>query len=363
MKNATNRYCSLDMTPENAIGGTLFSLGRDSFSGSRLFAMWCFVVAALLLHMCFRWSIDRFNAPTVSFTHIIECALIFCIFTISSSIVAKISFERVRGRIFFSLRDALRFAFRRIGSLVILPGLLGTVLTVMTLVLPTIAQLADRAGCHSAVVSLFSLFFWCYTLFLFIMAWVLAVSIVYNPAIVASTDEISLEVLFQTFALAFRLPFRLLVYEALLIAVALFWGTLFWVIATAAWSAWLELFSTGSGVNPGMFPLGSLDAVVVAILRNNPLKLVLSILNCKEFHETGLLVEQVYSGLAGSANPLWVIVRAISGVFAGAVIIAYPLTICANGHCRLYIDLRRRLDGRNLIENVGKGELSGKITV
>jgi hypothetical protein len=145
---------------------------------------------------------------------------LFCWF-ISSTAVAQIGFRDLLGDPFYPLTHGYRFAFKSLPTLIFAPGLI-LFFIVLILLFGVILGLVGKIASVGEVV--FSLV---YLLPVFPVALALAyiifnfsISLFFTPAVVATTRSDIFDTIIELFTAVWRQPWRLVVYNGLLYAVA-----------------------------------------------------------------------------------------------------------------------------------------------
>jgi hypothetical protein len=270
-----------------------------------------------------------------------------------STAVAKVAIEELRGDDFYSMKDAFKFACKHWKSIFItMVALIGIFIFCLfwpTLVglldlIPGVEQAAEHFGTPLTTFLTIPVYF--IALFMVLVTIAFLFGLVLVPSIVAVTGEDTFETIYQLFSIIWNQPWRLVVYEALIMFVKTLGISIFAALSVA-----------------GM---------------------------CMAFLPSTLLIEQegvkyFADVIARSLN--WIGAGALSGSIPGvraipllgdmpwtldlatfflsaslivvvAIILSYPLSIMSCGYTILYVILRRKTTDENMLE-VEKEEETG----
>jgi len=145
-------------------------------------------------------------------------ALFFCvvIFLFASAIVARISYEQLKGDEFYTAGDAFRFARRHWKAVVVTPFSFVAIIA-FVIVCGIILGLAARIPYVGELgFSILLIPIVLVSLCIVLTGVVTMLSLVLGPAIVATTGEDTMETIIQNFSTLWSQPWRLGVYEAIL---------------------------------------------------------------------------------------------------------------------------------------------------
>ncbi|RKZ06482.1 hypothetical protein DRQ25_13815 [Candidatus Fermentibacteria bacterium] len=264
--------------------------------------------------------------------------LIIYVLMRGSLMVSKMTFQQLRGDEFFSASDAASFAKEHTVPLISIPSML-----VLTLLLiygaGALTGLISRIPAAGPVAAaLLSLPLWGAMLLGVLTLLALILSLKLMPAIVACTGGDSFESIFEVFSTLTSQSWRLFLYWLLSILVIVLGVSAFLLLSSVAISFLSLSVSAGAG-----------DTGLVAALTSGPQMLAPEALP----FFAGLLGQQgdihSWSGPAG-------LLAGISGTAIFLIIISYFLSSCSSAWTLIYVVLKYRKDGENLIDRVDREE-------
>lgn len=151
---------------------------------------------------------------------ILACIYFVMMLMIANTAVSRSTFMSLRNDQFYSWRDALQFAFKKSGSVVITPIAISFIagLTVLFIGLAALSGKISFIGELS--ISLFTVIWIFSSMVLLFLFYALGVSLFFTPSVLAVSDEDGFESIYQSLSLAWRQPLRLLFYEAVVIGLS-----------------------------------------------------------------------------------------------------------------------------------------------
>ncbi len=264
--------------------------------------------------------------------------LIIYVLMRGSLMVSKMTFQQLRGDEFFSTSDAADFAKEHSAPLISIPLLL-----VVTLLLiygaGALTGLISRIPAAGPIAaSLLSIPLWGVMLLGVLTLSALILSLKLLPAITACTGGDSFESVFEVFSTLTSQSWRLCLYWLLSILVIVLGGAAFLLLSSVAVSFLSLSVSAGAG-----------DGGLVAALSSGPQLLAPEALP----FFAGLLGQQgdvqAWSGLAG-------ILAGISGTAMLLIIVSYFLSSYSSAWTLIYVILKYRKDGEDLIDRAEREE-------
>ncbi len=148
------------------------------------------------------------------------CFYFIAVFLISNIAVSRATFMMMKGRSFYSWREALMFALRKSGSAVLTPIGIGILILFFVLSAWLVGFLGRVPYAGEVGVAFFALFWIFAALLLVFFLIVAAASVLLTPAILATTNEDAFEAIFQSFSTVWNHPWRVVFYESIVSAVS-----------------------------------------------------------------------------------------------------------------------------------------------
>jgi hypothetical protein len=275
--------------------------------------------------------------------------LLLIVFLITNTAVARAAYMLIKGNNFYTWREAFAFSMRKAASIILTPISLGILIGLLILGALIIGLLGKIPVVGVLGIGAFTLLWLLAALFLVFIIVILFVSIVLVPSIIATTDEDAFEAVFQTFSITWNQPWRLVIYEVAVVILAIFsTGILAVAIKKAVWlmNALLSTFMGSDYIN----------------LANNAQAMVQGWLLSAQIFVQGIyqhFSHYVYFShefIAIPANELTTVtviasyLCAFTLLFIAGWVVSYGLSIFTIGNTLIYIVLRHKKDGENLLE-------------
>ena len=267
-----------------------------------------------------------------------------CIFFFASTAVSKITVEQLRGDFFFSVGDALTFLKAHWRS--VLGAFLGLLFILIFLAcIPLgIAGLGTLPVVGTPVLILTSLFmvigFFLGVLIAFITV-VLGVSLLFVPAVVATTGADAFETIYQQFAIVWNKPWRMVCYETVLFLIKLIfvpiWAffCLYGLTLVLLPIRLLHAEEMGAFMSHANGWLGGTLEQAAALPYLNPLGVF-------NISSGGQATEAFTTGVIALFFTITVLMGA-------ALVGAHLFSIASAGNTVIYTVLRKKIDGQNLL--------------
>jgi len=288
------------------------------------------------------------NAELALITEIamwIGVASFACLFFLASTVASKITIEQLRGDFFFSVGDALTFLKGHWKS--VLGAFIGLLLIQIFLALIplSIAGLGKLPVVGKPFLTVASLFmpigFFLGVLIAFI-AIVCCVSLLFVPAVVATTGADAFETIYQQFAIVWNKSWLAVCYETMLFLIKL--------VFVPIWA-----FFCLAGFSIVMFPVsllhtGQMEHITACAnlwLGGAIQKLaMLPYVNSFGIFNIGLAMKET-STFMTTVTAIFLTITLLMGI---GLVIAYLFSIASAGNTVVYTILRKKIDGHNLLE-------------
>ena len=288
------------------------------------------------------------NAELTQLTEIamwIGVASFACLFFLASTVASKITIEQLRGDFFFSVGDAVTFLKGHWKS--VLGAFIGLLLIQIffALIPLSVAGLGKLPVVGKPFLTVASLFmpvgFFLGVLMVFI-AIVFCVSLLFVPAVVATTGADAFETIYQQFAIVWNKAWLTVCYETMLFLIKL--------VFVPIWA-----FFCLAGFSIVMFPVsflhtGQMEHITACAnlwLGGAIEKLaMLPYANSFGVFNIGIAMKET-STFTTTVTAIFLTITLLMGI--GSVI-AYLFSIASAGNTVVYTILRRKIDGHNLLE-------------
>ena len=272
-----------------------------------------------------------------------------CIFFLASTVVSKITIEQLRGDFFFSVGDAVTFLTRHWKS--VLGAFIGLLLIQMFLALIplSIAGIGKLPAVGKPFLALTSLlmpigFF--FGVLMALVATVFGVSLLFVPAVVATTGADAFETIYQQFAIVWNKPWLLVCYEAMLLLIKLIFVPIWALFCIAGFSIVMlpmrllhtEALQQFMGY-ANLWLGGAVEKLATLPYINN-----------FGVFDIGTNTQMpTLAGIATVTTPVTATLLTITLLMSAGLVIAYLFSIASAGNTVVYTIVRKKLDGQDLL--------------
>ena len=272
-----------------------------------------------------------------------------CIFFLASTVVSKITIEQLRGDFFFSVGDAVTFLkghWKSVFGAFIGMLLIQIFLALIPLCIAALGKLPVVGKPFLTISSLFMPIGFFLGMLMALIAVVFAVSLLFVPAVVATTGADAFETIYQQFAIVWNQPWRTVCYEVILFLMKLVFVPI-WALFCLA------------GFSIVMFPVSLLHAGEmehITACANLWLGGAIEKLTMLPYIDTfgifniGLAMKEA-SAFATTVTAIFLTITILMVV---GLVIAYLFSIASAGNTIAYSVLREKIDGYNLLERLNE---------
>ena len=273
--------------------------------------------------------------------------ILFVLFFLTSTMVSKITIEQLRGDHFFSMTASWGFARKHwkavFGTLV---GLV--VILVLLALIPIFVGLLGKIPTVGRVILMLASVLTPFAFFIgLLMAYLLVslgVSLFFAPSMVAAAESDTFETAYQHLAMIWNQPWRVLIYEALLLGVK--------VICTPIWMVFC-LTGFALAMQPIHF-LVPTDMQHIMWQADRWLGGSIDKLTALPYMEYLKVFKVLNVGPEPTNLPITLNIASIfmtlSLLFIVGLVVAYLFSIASAGNTLIYTILRKQVDGENLLE-------------
>lgn len=272
-----------------------------------------------------------------------------CIFFLASTVASKITIEQLRGDFFFSVGDALTFLRGHWKS--VLGAFIGLLLiqiflAIVPLSIAGIAKLPAVGKPFLMLTSLFMPIGFFLGLLIAFMAIVFSASLLFVPAVAATTGADAFEIIYQQFAMVWNKSWLLVCYEAMLLLIKFIFVPIWAFFCLAGFSIVIlptRLFHTEVMQQCMGYANLWLGGTVEKIA-------TLPYMNSFGVFNTGTSDQMpTLTGVAAVTTPVTAIFLTITLLIGAGLVIAYLFSIASAGNTVIYTIVRKKLDGQNLL--------------
>ncbi len=272
-----------------------------------------------------------------------------CIFFLASTVASKITIEQLRGDFFFSVGDALTFLkghWKSVFGAFIGLLLIQVFLAIVPLSIAGIAKLPAVGKPFLMLASLFMPIGFFFGLLMALIVMVFSVSLLFVPAVAATTGADAFEIIYQQFAMVWNKSWLLVCYEAMLLLIKFIFVPIWAFFCLAGFSIVLlptRLFHTEvmqQCMSYANVWLGGVVEKIAALPYINSL----GVFNIGTSDHTSTL-----TGIAAVTTPVTALFLTITFLMGAGLVIAYLFSIASAGNTIIYTIVRKRFDGQNLL--------------
>ncbi|NQT23920.1 hypothetical protein HQ585_01045 [candidate division KSB1 bacterium] len=272
---------------------------------------------------------------------------------ITGTAVSRATYMNMKGNTFYSWKEAFRFALKKKGLAVIATPVAIAAIAFFTGLGGVVVGLLARIPYVGPIgLSLFTVVWFIVSFFLVFILFALGISLLLTPAVLATTDDDAFEGIFQSFSVLYSQPWRLVLYEALSVILALIGLIVFACVAKLTWRVMTGIFLIGMGGDYGdlsyqaVYLFQSWIYPVIIWIKSIAGDSVLML-----FFTHNFISVQLPNVLSIAALIMGVLITLIS-----AFVLAYPIASLNVGHTLVFLILKKMKDDENLLERKDKEE-------
>ena len=269
--------------------------------------------------------------------------ILFVLFFLTSTMVSKITVEHLRGDHFFSMKAS--WCFVRQHWKAVFGTLVGLIfILVISALIPICVGLLSKIPTVGRVIlmlaSVLTPFAFFIGLLMVYLLVALGVSLFFAPSVVAAADSDTFETVYQHLAMIWNQPWRVLIYEALLLGVKMIFAPIWAIFCLIGFALVMQ----------PIYFLVPMDMQHMMWQANRWVGGSIGKLAALPYME----IFQVFDVGAAPANlPITLTVAAIfltlSLLFITGLVVAYLCSIASAGNTLIYTILRKQVDGVNLL--------------
>ena len=268
-----------------------------------------------------------------------------CIFFLASTVVSKITIEQLRGDFFFSVGDAGTFLKRHWKS--VFGAFIGLLLiqiffALMPLGIAALGKLPVIGKPFLMISSLFMPIGFFLGILIALIAVVFGISLLFVPAVVATTGADTFETIYQQFAIVWNQPWRTVCYEVILFLIKIVFVPIWAFFCLAGFSIIMlpmSLLHAGEMEHitacANLWLGGAIEKLTILPYIN-----IFGVLNI------GMAMKEA----SAFTTAVTAIFLTLTMLMVVGLVIAYLFSIASAGNTMVYLVLRKKIDGHNLLE-------------
>ena len=271
------------------------------------------------------------------------------IFFLASTVASKITIEQLRGDFFFSVGDALTFLkghWKSVFGAFIGLLLIQIFLAIVPLSIAGIAKLPAVGKPFLMLTSLLMPIGFFFGLLVVLIAVVFGASLLFVPAVAATTGADAFEIIYQQFAIVWNKPWLLVCYEAMLLLIKFIFVSIwaffclvgFSIVMLPARLFHTEMMQQFMGY-ANLWLGGAVEKIATL-----PYISSFSVFDAGVGNQIPTL-----TGVAAVTTPVTAIFLTITLLMITGLVIAYLFSIASAGNTVIYTIVRKKLDGQDLL--------------
>ena len=272
-----------------------------------------------------------------------------CIFFLASTVVSKITIEQLRGDFFFSVGDGVTFLkgyWKSVFGAFITMLIIQIFLALIPLGIAGLGKLPVVGKPLLTISSLFMPLGFFLGVLMALIAVVFGVSLLFVPAVVATTGADAFETIYQQFAIVWNQPWRTVCYEVILFLMKLVFVPIWALFCLAGFSiVMLPISRLHAGemehitACANLWLGGAIEKVTM-----------LPYTNTFGVFNIGLAMKEA-SAFTTTVTAIFLTLTILMGV---GLVIAYLFSIASAGNTIVYSVLRKKIDGHNLLTRINE---------
>ena len=273
-----------------------------------------------------------------------------CIFFLASTVASKITIEQLRGDVFFSVSDAVTFLKAHWKS--VLGAFIGLLLiqiflALIPLSIAGLGKLPVVGKPFLTVVSLFMPLGFFLGVLMALIVVVFGISLLFVPAVVATTGADAFETIYQQFAIVWNRSWHMVCYEVMLFLIKLVFVPIWAFFCLVGFSIVIlpmSLLHAGQTEHimacANLWLGGAIEKLTM-----------LPYINSLGVFNIGMAMKET-SAFMTTVTAIFLTITLLIGV---GLVIAYLFSIASAGNTIIYLILRKKIDGHNLLERFNDG--------
>ncbi len=275
------------------------------------------------------------------------------IFYLVSTMASKITIEQLRGDIFFSIRNSIKYIKQK--WLTVFGSYLGLLAFILLLLLipVSIGLLGKIPLVGKSIFTISSIFIPIAFIFGLLTALSIAVfisSLFFVPAVVSTTGADAFETIYQLFAMLWNQPWRLVSYGLLLLLLKLILVPIWTVFCFAGFFVVLLL-------THALHPTYIQESLgIVNKWLGGTLQKLVDLFSMENTTVLGINTTFQLPAMANLSTTICAIFITLTLICIVGGVVAYLFSLASVGTTLIYTILRPRIDGQNLIQVIGTDE-------
>ena len=279
--------------------------------------------------------------------YIFAVVALLAFFMLTNTAVSRAVYMNLKGETFYTWKEAFKFAFKKFSSILGAPVAIIGIMVFLAIGGAVMALIGKIPYAGELITVCFTFFYMGAGLFIFFLSLVLIVALFFVPAIIATTNEDGFEAVFQSFSIATGQPWRILGYGAVVCAIELLAFVLMAFSVKEAWNIYSLIFINVMGDKFATIGQQALYYVEYTLaLSRNWIDFAFGDLSASFYFSKNFI--------SVPEMDLWTTICsyifAVFMLIAGGVVVAFAEATGNAGLTLMYLVMRKKHDGENLLE-------------
>lgn len=294
------------------------------------------------------------NFPWYSWAIFIVGLLLLVLFVLlTNTAVSRAVYMNLKGETFYTWKESFKFAFKNIASILGAPVAIAGVMIMFAVGALFMGLIGKIPYAGELITSAMTLFYMGGGLFVFFLGLVLIIAFILVPSIIATTDEDGFEAVFQSFSLATGQPVRLLTYLFIVCVIELLAFCLMAFSVKEAWFIYSDLFAISMGDKFNQIGQQAMYYAQYTLAASRPwIDYYFQDLSGVIYFSRDFVPVADLSGLMKFCSYLF----AFFLLMIGGLVVAYAEATGNAGLTLMYLIMRQKHDGENLLERKEEDE-------
>ncbi len=277
---------------------------------------------------------------------------LIAVYLITATAVSRASYMLAKGNNFYTWKESFSFAIKKAGSILLSPVALLIIIGLFILGGAIIGWLGKIPYVGVFGLSIFTIFWFVAALVVVFLVLVFGVVLIFAPAVIATTDDDAFEAVFQSFSTLWSQPWRLILYEAMSVVMAMVGFFVLALLSKKAFIVMDRIFASTMGAD--FVNISSHGMYLLSVWVAHSINWVNSI--CPDMSGLIYFSREFDPLLLPGYQIVASYIFAIMILLVGGFIISYGLASFNVGNTLAYLVLRKKKDDENLLERKDREE-------
>ncbi len=278
---------------------------------------------------------------------IIGTLLLVIMVLVTNTAVSRAVYMNLKGETFYTWKEAFKFAIKNMASILGAPVAIAGVMILFAIGALVMGLIGKIPYAGELITSTMTLIYMGAGLFIFFLGLVLAIALILVPSIIATTDEDGFEAVFQSFSLSTGQPVRLITYLFIVCAIEFLAFCLMAFSAKEAWFIYSDLFAISMGDKFIQIGQQAMYYAQYTLAASRPwIDYYLQDITGFVYFSKDFIPVADLSAWSSFCSYIFAILL----LMVGGLVVAYAEATGNAGLTLMYLVMRQKHDGENLLE-------------